>query len=437
MNTKWTAISYTPVGTAFEKLKDRIHTNAQSELVSVLDAYKRVLAEDILSKENVPAYDSSHMDGFAVKAEEISSASHSNPIFLKIKPELPPANDPGRARSYPYRYNTKILRQAEVSKVLTGGYLPRGADTVIPIEEVDIICNEVKISSPLPKGAFVYPAGADVKKKEKIFSRRKVLRAQDIGVLTSLGLKQLLLFKRPKITLIPTGSELSDDFESGKKFNTNGKLIAKLIEESGGSPVDLGTTVDEVNPIRQKIAHALNISDLVLTIGGTSVGESDLVKTAIRSLGRPGIIAHGLKLDRGRVAGVAVLKGTPILALPGPIQGAINAFIVLAYPLIRLLSGRLENKSALMFYATLTKLWESRKKFRHFLKVLYVKLSYFRAGFKAEPIVGETESMLLLSKANGYILVPEKITKIMPGQTVAVHLLPGFSNINDELMPSM
>jgi molybdopterin molybdotransferase len=436
MHTKWTASSYTSVGTAFEKLKDHINTKAESELVSVLDAYKRVLAEDILSKENVPAYDSSHMDGFAVKAKEISSASHSSPIFLKIKPELPQVNDSGRARSY-CCYNTKKLRKAEVSKVLTGGYLPQGADTVIPIEEVDIICNEVKISSPLPKGAFVYPAGADVKKRQRIFSRGELLRAQDVGLLTSLGIKHLLLFKKPKITLIPTGSELSDDFEPGKKFNTNGKLIAKLIEESGGVPIDLGTTVDKVKSIRQKIAHALTISDLVLTIGGTSVGETDFVKTAIRSLGRPGIVAHGVKLDRGRVAGLAVLKGRPIVALPGPIQGAINAFIVFAYPLIRLLSGRLENKSALTFYATLTKLWESRKRFPCFLKVVYVKLSYSRKGFKAEPIVGETESMLLLSKANGYILVPEKMRKMRPGQKVAVHLIPGFSNINDELIPSI
>ena len=123
-------------------------------------------------------------------------------------------------------------------------------------------------------------------------------------------------------------------FEPGKKFNTNGKLIAKLIEESGGVPIDLGTTVDKVKSIRQKIAHALTISDLVLTIGITSVGETDFVKTVRRSLGRPGIVAHGVKLDRGRVAGLAVLKGRPIVALPGPIQGAINAFIVFAYPLI-------------------------------------------------------------------------------------------------------
>ena len=122
------------------------------------------------------------MDGFAVKAKEISSASDSNPIFLKIKPELPQVNDSGRGPRSDCCYNTKKLRKAEVSKVLTGGYLPQGIDTVIPIEEVDIICNEVKISSPLPKGAFVYPAGADVKKRQRIFSRGELLRAQKTSV---------------------------------------------------------------------------------------------------------------------------------------------------------------------------------------------------------------------------------------------------------------
>jgi molybdenum cofactor synthesis domain-containing protein len=252
-----------------------------------------------------------------------------------------------------------------------------------------------------------------------------------------LGIKKVLLFKKPKVALIPTGSELSDDLdhiEPGQKLNTNSRVIAKLIEEAGGLPIDFGITTDDINAIRKKLASALNACDLVLTIAGTSVGKHDLVQTAVNSLGRPGMIAHGIKLDRGRVAGVAVLKGKPIVALPGPIQGALNAFIVFAYPMIRLLSGRLEKNFGLTFYATLTKFWHARKRFLDFLKVVYVKLSYSKNGFKAEPLVGETESMSLLSNASGYILVPEKVRDMIAGKIVAVHLIPGFSNINGEFV---
>jgi molybdenum cofactor synthesis domain-containing protein len=313
--------------------------------------------------------------------------------------------------------------------------LPKGADTVIPIEEVIVNGNEIKIDSPFPKGAFVYPTGTDLKYKQRIFSKGQLLRAQDVGLLAGLQIKKVLLFKKPKVGLIPTGSELSDDLEHiepGQKFNTNSMVIAKLIEEAGALPIDFGITSDDVNVICKKLVTALKTCDLILTMAGTSVGKRDLVRAAITSLGKPGMIAHGIKLDRGRVAGVAVLKSRPIVALPGPIQGALNAFIVFAYPMIRLLSGRSEKGFGMQFYATLTKFWHARKKFPDFLNVVYVKLSYSKNGFKAEPLVGETESMSLLSKASGYILVPEKVTEMIPGQVVAVHLIPGFSNITGE-----
>jgi molybdenum cofactor synthesis domain-containing protein len=426
--------SYTSVGSAFEKIMQYVKIKPKPEMASTINAYKRILAESIISKANVPAYDTSHMDGFAVKAKEISSASHFKPIVLRIKPKL--QLDVLKSSFSHYRIDNK-LTGGEAAEVSTGDYLPKGADTVIPIEELIIIGNKVKISSPFPKGAFVYPAGTDIKNKQRIFSKGQLLRTQDIGLLGSLGIKNIVLFKKPKIALIPTGSELSDDLEhieSGRKFNTNSKVIAKLIEEFGALPIDFGITSDDVNEIRQKISNALTASDLVLTMAGTSVGKYDLIQTAINSLGKPGMIAHGLKLDRGRVAGVAVLKGKPIVALPGPIQGALNAFIVFGYPIIRNLLGRSEKKIGLMFYATLTKFWEARKRFPDFLKVVYVKLSYSQNGFKAEPLIGQTESMSLLSKANGYVLVPEKIRKMSPGEIVVVHLIPGFSNINGEFI---
>jgi molybdopterin molybdotransferase len=435
---------YTSVGSAFEKILQHARLEPRSEIVSVLDAYKRVLAENIISKSNIPAYNTSHMDGFAVKAKAIARASHSKPVFLKIKPM--PAADASEKPGFHYlNHNTSlsassssdILTSGEASEISTGGYLPEGADTIIPIEEATIIGNKIKIDYPFSKGTFVYSIGTDIKYKELIFSKGQSLRTQDVGLLGSLGIKKVLVFKKPTVGLIPTGSELSDDLDyiaPGQKFNTNSGVIARLIQETGGLPIDFGITSDDIKPIVQKLSNALNTCDLILTTGGTSVGKHDLVQTAINSLGKPGMITHGIKLDRGRVTGLAVLKGKPIVCLPGPIQAALNAFIVFAYPMIRILSGRLRKKNGLIFHATLTKCWQARKKFPDFLKVVYVKLSYSKNSFKAQPLVGQTESMSILSKANGYILVPEKVRKMIAGQIVPVYLLPGFSNINGEFV---
>jgi molybdopterin biosynthesis enzyme len=126
---------------------------------------------------------------------------------------------------------------------------------------------------------------------------------------------------------------------------------------------------------------------------------------------------------------LAALNGKPIIILPGPIQGAINAFIIFAYPLLRLMSGRSEKRSEFTICATLIDKWEARRKFPYFTKIVYVKLFKTRANnkFVARPLAGETESMSLLTKCNGYIIVPQHITNMRKGQNVEVNLMPGFS----------
>jgi molybdopterin molybdotransferase len=130
-------------------------------------------------------------------------------------------------------------------------------------------------------------------------------------------------------------------------------------------------------------------------------------------------------MDRGRVSGIAVVRGKGIVMMPGPIQGAMNAFILLGFPMIEKLSGRKESKMTIS--AKLTRRWEARKKFPNFTKVVYLKVFQSRSGVAAEPLVGETESMSLLTDSNAYAVVPEDVTAIEGGREIDVHLLPGFS----------
>ncbi len=328
----------------------------------------------------------------------------------------------------------------EVYRIQTGGYLPDQSDAIIPIENVKYINDKtINVLSPVKKGSFVYPAGADIKKGDKVLSQGQILRAQDMAFLAYLQIGKVSVYRKPVVAIIPTGSELTDDIEKNKKnkgqkiVNTNSPLISCIIDEIGGVPVDYGVTLDRSDILKKKIKIALEKSDLILTIGGSSVGKQDIVETTINSLGTPGVIVHGVKLDRGRVSGLAVINGKPIIILPGPVQGALNAFIVFVRPLVRFFSGQTQ-KSDLTIFATITENWYARKKFFNFTKIVYVYISRYGCDFLAMPLTGETQSMSLLVKSNGYIIVSEEVTMITKGEKVEVNLLPGFSYIRDSLI---
>ncbi|MEJ7641617.1 MAG: molybdopterin molybdotransferase MoeA [Candidatus Nitrosocosmicus sp.] len=419
--------SYRSVNYAFTKLCQNMQPCLETALVPVFESKGCVLKEDVISNNNIPPYSSSHMDGFALKSEDTIHASESNPIALKISNGksilgVPPSD---------------VLKSGESYRIQTGGYLPNSTDAVVPVEHVRIVgYDSIEILSPTKKGSFVYPAGTDIKEGEKVLSKGQVLRAQEMALLAFLNISMVPTFRKPIIAIIPTGTELTDDVEENKKnktqkiINTNGPILSCIIEEMGGIPLNFAVTPDKMDILEKNIKIALKKSDIVITLGGSSVGEHDIVETTINSFGTPGVLVHGVKLDRGRVSGLGVINGKPIFMLPGPIQGALNAFIVFVRPLVRMLSG-LSQKSDVEIVATITENWQARKKFFDFTKILYVNVSRNDDRFLAKPVIGETQSMSLLTKSNGYIIIPEEVTSINAGEKYEVNLLPGFSYIGD------
>jgi molybdopterin molybdotransferase len=414
-------IRYLSIRAAYRRLRQNIQAGPQTEHVLVLESYGRVLSEDVISDVNIPMYDSSHMDGFAVLANDIKHASDFGPITLKIVRNAGLGKVP-----------SVVLRSGQAYRISTGGYLPQGADTVVPVESTHISKDKVEILASFPKGSFVSHLGKDVWQGSLLLHRGNVLRGQDVALLTMVSIVRVPVFRKPRVAIIPTGDELTDNLSeikgtAAKIMNTNSHVISRLVQECGGVSLDLGVTPDNVNSIRKKIRLALEKTDMILTTAGSSVGEYDVVEQSINSLGRPGVLAHGVKLDRGRVAGVGVLKGKPVIILPGPIQGAVNAFIVFVQPLLRYLSG-LPEFDGLKIVGTLTEKWEARKKFSKFIKIAYVNAWLSKDGnVKATPITGETAMMTVLTKANGYILLPEMITAIEAGERVYINILPGLS----------
>src|SRR6266487_232876 len=412
-------ITYLSIGAAYKSLKQNIKIRPQAERILVLESYGRVLYEDVMSDVNIPMYDSSHMDGFAVLADNIKHASDSGPVTLRIVGNAGLEKVPNG-----------VLHTAEAYRIFTGGYLPKGADTVVPVEYTQKSNDKVEILASLPKGSFVTPVGSDVQRESLLLNRGTILRGQDVALLAMVRINRVPVFRKPRVAIIPTGDELTDnlnEIKRGKILNTNSHVISRLVQEGGGVSFDLGVTPDNVNKLRKKIRFALERTEMILTTAGSSVGEYDVVEQSINSLGSPGVLAHGVKLDRGRVAGVGALKGKPVIILPGPIQGAVNAFIVFAQPLLQYLSG-LPEFNGLRIVGILTEKWEARKKFRNFTKIAYVHSWLTEEGnVMATPVTGETAIMTVLTKANGYLLLPEKTTSIEAGEKVFINVLPGIS----------
>lgn len=415
---------YASVSDAFKKLVSLTKVIPRVERVATPESYGRVLAENFVPRVDLPSHAVSHMDGYAVNAVSLAEASAENPVRLRLRGEVRLGEIPKRR-----------LGRGEAIRVPTGGYLPRGADAVVPVERTTSKGNFVIVAKYHSSGTFVYPKGADVARGVRALERGRQLRPQDVGLLLSLGIDEVAVYKRPRIAIIATGSELTDslsDIQEGQIPNSHGFVFSKLVIEMGGIAVDLGVVEDDAKKIARKVKQALNEAEVVVTIGGTSLGSLDLVGETLRRFVKPNQIVHGIRMDRGRVAGVTAIYGKPVVMLPGPIQGAMSAFILFVAPVIRAIGGH-DAKSNRPVRATLTEAWEARKRFPNFTKVVYVRLSPTETGLEATPLVGETESITILTGANGYVIVPEERKEIPKGGTVEVHFLPGFSYLGDRL----
>ncbi len=416
--------SYTSINRINKKLRQTINVVPSFEIVDKNNACGRILYTDVFSKINIPYMNSSHMDGFAVLSKDLKYASQSNPVYLKLIDNI--------------ELGTKIsknkLKSKETIKITTGGYMPENSDAVVPVEytQHDIHSKLIKISLPISKGSFISMKGNDVKKYEKVFKKNTILKIQDLTLLSLLGIEKIKVLKKPIISIIPTGNELTEsinDTKYGKILNTNSHLISRLIYENGGIPIDLDIVSDNVEKIKKIIHHAVSNSDIVVTIGGTSKGEKDLVKKSIQLEKKVRLFFHGIKLDRGRVGGVAVIGNKPVIMLPGPIQGALNGFIIFVLPLIRSFLNLTENLPTLV--GILTEDWYARKKYQKFTKIVYIKASITNEGkIVAKPVTGETSDLTVLTKSNGFIIVPENIILLNKNTQIKIILIPGLSYTN-------
>ena len=302
-----------------------------AELVPLAEALGRVLAEDARSDVDVPGFDRSNMDGFAVRASDTYGASEDRPLHLTLNGETIP---------------TGITPQQEVlpgtaSTIATGGMLPRGADAVLPVEDTDIDGDEVIVRRAVVPGGSVSFAGTDIGSGETVLFVGTRLTSRETGVLAAIGRSEVSVVRRPRVAIISTGDEVvqpGTEMRPGLVYDSNGRILADAVEELGGEPHFIGAFPDDEAVIGQALDRALAEADMVLLSGGTSKGEGDLNSLVVGAL-EPGIIVHGVALKPGKPICLAASGRRPVVILPGFPTSAIFTFHEFVAPVIRELAG--------------------------------------------------------------------------------------------------
>ena len=302
------------------KLIENHQKTTDVEEISIADAHKRVLAEDIMAFHDSPPFDKSAMDGFAVIAENTFGASQSAPKEFRIIDSIG-AGD----------FSSKVVGEGEAIVIATGAPIPDGADAVIMKEYTTEDGDELTIYSQVTPGENVSPKSEDIKKGEKIISKNTFIRYQELGLIASAGYDTVKVYKKPKVKLIITGNELveptKEEIDKAKIINSNQFTISAMVEDSG-AVVDIVHAGDTFDEVKEAILDASRAYDVIMTTGGTAISKGDVVLDAVNEIGE--ILFHGVAIRPGKPAGAGVVNGKMVFTFSGQPVAAMSQFDMFA-----------------------------------------------------------------------------------------------------------
>jgi len=311
-----------------------------AEQVPLEEALGRVLTGDVLSPVDVPSFDRSNVDGYAIRAADSYGASEQQPQRLRLLEETIATAVVPRS----------VVENGQAITIATGGMLPRGADAVAMVEHTDMAEYDLLIRRAVTPGANVSFAGTDITAGELVLHAGEVLTSRETGVLAAVGIARVPVVRRPRVAILSTGDEIiapGEPMRPSLVYDSNARIIADAVREQGGEPVEMGIVRDDAAELRQRLTQAISSCDVVLLSGGTSKGEGDLCYRVVSELRDPGIVAHGIALKPGKPICLAVTRGKPVVVLPGFPTSAIFTFHEFVAPVIRRLAGfRAEQRSA-------------------------------------------------------------------------------------------
>lgn len=321
---------YSPISLALKKFLSRNELSRISvgtEYVSLAKATDRILADNIRCPIDIPPFQTSTVDGYAILSSDTIEATRSHHVVLNVIDQIN-AGKISRTR----------ISSGKAVAIATGAKIPKGADSVIMIEDV-IVEDEgrkIRISDKIHKASNITPRGNDLKKGQILLKEGTWLTAADIGLIASVGTSRMLVYKKVKVAVLSTGNELAEpgsNLGNASVFDSNRFMLFSMVRKYGGEPIDLGICGDEKSLIQAKIMRALKF-DVILISGGSSVGEKDYVPDLINEIGKPGIIIRGIAMKPGSPTSLAVANGKPVIVLPGYPVSAFVAFYTFGQPLL-------------------------------------------------------------------------------------------------------
>ncbi len=380
-----------------------------SERRGILECAGYVLAEELSAAENIPPFDNSAMDGYAVCAADVQNASQENPTVLSVVETIAAGYAP-----------TNQVREGEAARIMTGAMMPAGADAVVMQEVTREENSELKIFEGVEKYENVRFTGESVKIGKVVMRKGKHLRPPEVSMLASLNCAEVLVHRKPTVAIVSTGDELTPlgaSLEPGKIRDSNRYGLYAQVEEAGGIPIDMGIARDDAAETERIFRAALSEADALITSGGVSVGEHDIVKNVLEKLGKINFWRVAMKPGKPQAYGIA--DGKPIFGLPGNPVSSLVVFELFVRPALLKMAGH----RALLrptFKAVLSESITNRDG----------RVNYMRAILKASDgqytaeTTGPQGSGILhsLVLANGLITIPAGVT-LDAGETVDAQFL--------------
>src|SRR5512134_3542406 len=381
------------------------------EKISILDALGRVLGEELVAERDNPPWNNSAMDGFAVRWEDIKQEQAiQKPVTLSVIEDVPAGTMPSKA-----------VGCGQAIRIMTGAPIPRGADTVLKVEDTEHTSDSVRVFKPEPKGSNIRPQGEDVKKGERIIAKGTRIRPGEAGMLAILAKSFVFAYQRPRVAILSTGDELADldeRFSEEKIINSNSYGLAAAVQDAGGIPFLLGIAKDTPAALKEKISHGLT-ADIMVLSGGVSMGDYDFTKAVFRDLGAE-MNFWKLAIRPGQPLAFGKIQGKLAFGLPGNPVSSMVTFEQLVRPAMLKMTGH-RSYGRPVVQAVFQERFSKRTDRRHFLRgILTMEEGVFKVRTTGDQGSGILTSMV---RANCLIDVPVEVEKLNPGDEVSVQLL--------------
>lgn len=379
----------------------------------LLQALGKATADPVLAMADLPGFDRSTVDGFAVQARDTFGAQESLPAYLRVIGEVLMGQAPDRP-----------LNPGETMRLATGGMLPAGADAVLMLEHSEALAtDEIGALRPVAPGENVIRRNEDAVAGHPLIPAGHRLKAHDLGLLAAAGVTRVRVRRRPRVAVLSSGDEIvPPESQPGpaQMRDANSYSLAGAVLEADGEPVLMGILPDRYEDVEQALRQAVAAADLVVISGGSSVGTRDVTAQAIASLGQPGILAHGVAVKPGKPTILAMAGLVPVVGLPGHPVSALVIFDLFVRPALRLLQGL--DPDALTTPTVTAELGRNLASAAGRLDVVRVTLRAGEERLVADPLLGKSGLLSTLVQADGWMEVPEAREGLRAGETVTVHL---------------